>query len=182
MTEVLNNPDIFDGDQLKPGVKIIDAENGEVVMEGPMGETPVAVSSSDKFPANKFQPDDELYLGDEISGDYHELRDVLLQKSRWNIFKAIKCLDYRRVCLLREHLLQLAAYHVDYRTTAYNVVDICTRLLSGDSETDLQLADDVFDIPDYTLSESDDENTTTSGEANDKTCRELAGQDAVPLL
>ena len=166
MTEVLNQlpADIFNDDgKLKPGVKVVDSENGEVVMEGPVEEAATS-STSNKFPSNHFDKDSPLFLGDNISGDFHELRDVLLQRTRHNIFNAIKCLDYRRVCLMREHLLQLAAYHIDHRATAHDIADICTRLLSGDKETDLSLNDDVFDIPDD-LADSDDDDEVIQSSA-----------------
>ena len=137
--------EVFDqnGD-LRPGVQVVDAESGEVMEEG-----------EKKFPASKLQKDDPLFLGDEYSGDYCELRDLLLQRSRHQIVKRSVLLSQTRLALLREHCWHVACYFERWRPVMLEVGMILTRVLTGDTETDLKEANDVV-VPDA-YEEGDDE-------------------------
>jgi len=155
------NDDIFNQNgELRPGVEVIDTETGECVQRGEV-----------KFPASKFEPDHPLHLGDEVRGDYHELRDLLLQGSRHKILKAAALLTAAQIALLREHCWHIASYFNQWKEKCLEVGLILTRLLVGDTEYDLQLADDVFYWADADF--LDDEaveegnGTETKGEADE---------------
>ena len=68
--------------ELKPGVQIIDKQSGDVVAEG------------ERFPSRNLQPGDAGFLDDSFSGDYCEVRDIILLETRHSIAKAVLKMDY----------------------------------------------------------------------------------------
>ena len=60
--------------------------------------------------------------------------------------EAMKRLTYPRLALLREHLLQAAAYQEDFKAVCLEVALIATRVLASDWETDMDLDDTEFDV------------------------------------
>lgn len=131
--------------ELKPGVQIIQADDGRVIAEGK--EQPnLHGKDPERFPSSNLQPGDPLYLDESFSGDYCEFRDLLLQKTRWKMVEAMKRLTYPRLALLREHLLQAAAYQEDFKAVCLEVALIATRVLASDWETDMDLDDTEFDV------------------------------------
>jgi hypothetical protein len=146
----INMPEAFNEDgELRPGVQVIEADSGKVVAEG---------KDKDRFPSNNLGPNDEGFLDDSFSGDYCEMRDVLMLNTRWAIVDAVCKLSARRCIQLREHLLQLAAYHEQWRETAIEIALIVTRILANDNETDKQhLPNTEFNIGKYTEAEEDED-------------------------
>jgi hypothetical protein len=121
--------------ELKPGVQIIDKQSGDVVAEG------------ERFPSRNLQPGDAGFLDDSFSGDYCEVRDIILLETRHSIAKAVLKMDARRIMLAREHLLQFASYHGHLTEVCIQIALILTRILAGDFKYDLEeLPDDRFDI------------------------------------
>jgi hypothetical protein len=103
----------------------------------------------DKFPSSNLQQGDDLYLGDDFSGDYCEARDILLQRSRHKICEAVNKMSAGRIYIAREHFLQLASYDKKYKDVALEVSLILTRILAGDKKYDIEnLEDDVFEMGD----------------------------------
>lgn len=138
--EEIMNPD----GSLKQGVKIIEADSGLLVAEG-------------EKPAKKgpnFSPGDPLFLDDSYSGDMCELRNIFLLNKRHDLAKALSEVDKRRILLLREHLLQLAATHKNLKDLCLEIVMIICRLMQGDIETDLAMPNDDLDVG---LTEDSDE-------------------------
>lgn len=132
----LTDDEVCDKDgALKPGVKVVNQETGEVVAEG--------VSNEHK---KGLQPGDEGFLGDDYSGDYNDMRDVMLAGTRHKMLEKICTFSVRRLILLREHFLQLGAYNKEARGLCLEVVWIVTRVLGGDDKTDKEMEDDVIDV------------------------------------
>lgn len=147
LNEMLTNNDVLNTDgSLKPGVKIIEAETSNIVAEGEVK------------PIN-YQKGDPLFLDDSYSGDYCELRNLFLLNKRHDIVQELGKTDRRRIILLREHLLQLAAYNESYAAICMELVFIICRLMVGDSETDLKKPNDDININDIESDDSDDEET-----------------------
>lgn len=143
---LLTNDEVCDeSGALKPGVKVVNKETGEVVAEGVPKEHKVGL-----------QPGDKGFLGDEYSGDYNDMRDVMLEGTRHKILQKLTTYSARRLILLREHFLQLGAYNKEARGLCLEIVWIVTRVLSGDNQTDKEMEDDVIDIGQFD-SEADDE-------------------------
>ena len=116
---------------LRPGVQVVDAESGKVIEEGEV-----------KFPSSKFPPGHPLFFGDDIRGDYHEFRDLLLQGTRHAILKAAVLLPHKKLALLREHCWHIASYFEKWQYPCLFVGLILTRVLVGDTEYDLTQPDD----------------------------------------
>lgn len=107
-------------------------------------------NKTEAFPSSNFKPGDPGYLGDEFSGDYCEARDILLQETRHKMVDAVLKLSPGRICIAREHFLQLSAYNDEFKNVAIEVVLLLTRILAGDKEYDKEkLADDKFDFGDW---------------------------------
>jgi hypothetical protein len=83
------DPVLLDAEgDLKPGVQIVTADDGRIIAEGK--EKPnLHGKDPDRFPSNNFQPGDPLYLDDNFTGDYCELRDLLLLKNRYAMVDAM---------------------------------------------------------------------------------------------
>lgn len=172
-------PEIYDElGELKEGVKIVEANSGNVVAEGKAkskGKEPLA--EDDKFPSNNFNEGDDLFLGDEFSGDYCEVRDVFLLRYRHAITKAIQKLSARRCLQMREHLLQLAAYHETFKHTALEIALILTRTLASDFTYDLEvLPDTEFELGDVDMADDADDELETERQTC-KQASEMDGQD-----
>ncbi len=143
------DPALLDAEgDLKPGVQIIQADDGRIIAEGK--EKPnLHGKDPERFPSSNLQPGDELFLDDSYTGDYCEFRDLLLQKTRHKMVDAMVKLSKGRLCLLREHLLQSASYHDQYRHVCLEVAMICTRVLASDWDTDKEMEDTEFDIGEF---------------------------------
>jgi hypothetical protein len=130
---------------LKDGIQVIDTDSGKVV-----------APDTNAFPTTKgLKPDDPLFLADKATADFAELRDICLQRTRHKMMDAMKKLSAARICLIREHFLLVGAYNNELGSTALEVALMCTRLLSGDYETDMEeLSDTEFD---WSTAISDDE-------------------------
>jgi hypothetical protein len=153
MTEVespdfndIHNPD----GSLKDGVQIIDCQSGEVVA-GATSSTPAAVEEDEYLTSfEKHWKSLNSVEREKITrSDYKEVLYCLKQNSRWKLLEHLRHQDRRRIVLLREHLLQISAYNADLRQSRQDgwigildIVFICTRLMSGDTETDSLLPDD----------------------------------------
>ena len=151
------DPNLLNKDgELKPGVQIIQADDGRVIAEGK--DVPnLHGKDPERFPSSNLQPGDPLYLDETYSGDYCEFRDLLLQKSRWKMVEAMKKLTDPRLALLREHLLQASAYQEEFKAVCFEVALITTRVLASDWQTDMEMEDTVFDIGDMDIDSDGEE-------------------------
>jgi hypothetical protein len=142
---LLNNDEVCDENgALRPGVKVVNKETGEVVAEG----------VEQKVHKIGLQPGDRGYLGDDFSGDYNDMRDVMMAGTRHKMLEQICTLSARRLILLREHFLQLGAYNKEARGLCLEVVWIVTRVLGGDDQTDKEMEDDVIDVGQFDSDEA----------------------------
>ena len=157
LNDVIDIPSncLKDDGSLKPGVQIITADDGRIIAEG-KEEVNQHGKDPNRFPSNNFQPGDDFYLNEEFSGDYCEFRDVLLLGTRHKIAEALPKLSKRRLCLLREHLLQTCAYLEQYREVCFEIALIATRVLACDFETDKGMEDTVFDMGDMCEDEQEE--------------------------
>jgi hypothetical protein len=146
---------------LKPGVQVIRADDGRVIAEG-KEEANLHGKDETRFPSSNLKPGDELYLDEEFTGDYCEFRDCLLLRTRHKMAEALPKLSKRRLCLLREHLLQSAAYHPQFYDACIQISLIATRVLAGDFETDLGMEDTEFEMGDMTEEDEVGEGGTPS--------------------
>jgi hypothetical protein len=161
------DPNLLDSEgDLKPGVQIITADDGRIIAEG-KDKPNLHGKDPERFPSNNFQPGDPMYLDENFTGDYCEFRDVLLLRRRHLMVDAMTKLSKARLALLREHLLQLSAYHEQYKSVSYEVALIATRVLASDWETDKEMEDTEFDLGDMEGEDADDEAEEEEGEAEE---------------
>lgn len=137
--------EILDEDgNLRSCVDIIDSQTKETIYSGA-----ASVPIDWKTPAETdYEKRDVKEKEEELRGDYLELKAVLNIDNRYDMLEHLRHVDRRRIVLIREHLLQLLAYENRFETTCVEIINIITRLMSGDVETDSEMENTIFDLGD----------------------------------
>lgn len=171
LKDLLDNRDVFDETgNLQENVQVVDPETGDVVVDGKSQASLVddtlegdTKSSYRTEIEKKYYNTPEEEKEKELRGDYCEFKKVLGLKTRSELFDELRKTDRRRIVLLREHLLQLLAYHAQYADHAIEIIKMITRMMHGDFVTDLELEDTIFDLGDDVEFESDLSDDDSSG-------------------
>lgn len=151
------NSDVLDEHgNLRPEVSIVDSETGEHIA-GYQEPTEEDYKTAWEKNWEKLSQVDQERI---TRGDYSELKTCLKLRTRHALLEHLRKVDRRRIVLLREHLLEIAAYNPSLALTVMEIVFICTRLMGGDVQTDADAENDLIIFDD--ISDSEDENSPKS--------------------
>jgi len=180
LKDLLDDRELFDeSGNLQQGVQILDPESGEIVADGSNGASSTeAVLPGDDKGAYRTEIEKKYYSKSEnekdaqekeLRGDYLEFKKILLLRTRGELFEELRKTDRRRIVLLREHLLQLLAYHKQYEYQSIEIITMITRMMLGDFETDLSMDNTIFDPGNIdNSSSSDDDDSSGVAPYNDR--------------
>ncbi len=155
-----DHSDIVDENgELRPEVQVVDSETGETVAgydpNRPITESDYKTAWEKNWERLTEQEQDRI-----TRGDYSELKNCLKHRTRHTLLEYLRQQDRRRIVLLREHLIEIAAYHPEIAEYVMEIVFVCTRLMGGDVETDGALPDDLLVLDE--ISDSDEEEEVIS--------------------
>ena len=134
--------DVYDSNgNLNPGVQVFgvdaDGEKTDVTedwRQWSSTEPKIEVRQKEAGEVEEPKPDD--WLGDDYSGDYCDLRNLLRNKTIEDMVEFIKKTDRRRVLQIREHLLICAAYEKIHTDICCVLILLLTRCSLGDFDID----------------------------------------------
>lgn len=146
-----------DNGDLRSNIDIVDSQTNEVIASANPNavewKTPAEIDYAKK-------PEEEKEK--EFRGDYCEMREVMRINNRYDMVEHLRKVDRRRIVLIREHLLQLLAYETQYAKFATEIINIITRLMMGDIETDFEMPNTDFDIGENSVDSDEEEEPSSS--------------------
>jgi hypothetical protein len=143
--------DILDSNgEIRPEVTVLDSETGEHIL-GYKEPTEDDYKTAWEQNWEKLSQTEQERI---TRGDYVELKNCLKCRSRHQLVEHLRKQDRRRIVLLREHLLEIAAYNDSVAATVMEIVFICTRLMGADL-SDLDKDDDLVILDDISDSDED---------------------------
>jgi hypothetical protein len=96
------------------------------------------------------------YLGEDVTSDYFDLRNLMRNKTANAMMEHMKKVDRKRLIVIREHLLASSAYNKESSEICDGVIKMITRAYYGDFDLDEDFVK-MFDSLDLTESESESE-------------------------
>lgn len=109
------------------------------------------------------KPDD--WLDDSWRGDYHDLRNLLRNKTRPDMLEFLKK-NQGKIPQMREHLLICASYNNELSEICVRLILMLTRCIMGDFETDLE-GPEWFDLDLICASDEDEDEVEVEDKVED---------------